>query len=47
MKRPARRLRLAAETVRVLDLAEVRGGWLAITEECPSAYTYCYKVCSD
>jgi hypothetical protein len=48
VKRPAHRLRLAAETVRELrtvELAVARGGWAAESDEC--SYTACYKYCSD
>lgn len=44
MKRPTRRLRLAAETVRQLradEIVVVRGGAIQ------SDYTECYKYCSD
>lgn len=50
MKRSRQRLRLAAETVRQLRTAELgraAGGYVAITDECPSEYTYCAKYCSD
>ena len=50
LRRAARKLRLAAETVRQLRTAElpvVRGGMVEVTDECPSEYTYCAKYCSD
>lgn len=48
MKR--KKLKLRLDQVRLLTaptLDRVRGAWQAETDECQSAYTYCYKYCSD
>lgn len=45
-----RRLRLRGERIKVLaglELGAVQGGRVAVTDDCPSAYTYCYKYCGD